>query len=196
MTKEDIIRVKVSQVTKLEVSPFIGEDYLKIDRKKRTIIAGSTSRVLMDTDTGEVEGITLMHKYKEVDRTTFVKLFINEVSALFELSKAGLKTFGYILGCLEINKDTVYIYFPDLMKYADWNSTKQVYRGLGELIANKIIAPSTKPNIWFINPNILFNGDRIAFVKEYRLKKEKPITKQLGAFPDEENNMSSATLHE
>jgi len=177
--------VKLSQTQKYETSPFVGQDYLKIDRQKRTIIAGSTNKILMDSTTGETEGITLMHKYKEVDKTTFVKLFVDEVSALFDLTKAGLKTFGYILSCLEPNKDTIYIYLPGLMEFAKWNSTKQVYRGLGELIANKIIAPSVMPNIWFINPNIVFNGDRIAFVKEYRLKKELPEPKQLRAFPED-----------
>jgi hypothetical protein len=43
---------------------------------------------------------------------------------------------------------------------------------LAELIGNEIIAMSDKPNIWYINPSVIFNGDRIAFIKEYNLKKD------------------------
>lgn len=177
---------KVSDSQKFKDNPFVADEYLKIDRGKRTIIAGNTNKLLMDKETGEIEGITLMHRYKEVDKTTFVKLYTTEISSLFELSKTGLKTFGYVLNNSEINKDTIYIFLPDLIAYAGWTSLKQAYRGLGELIANKIIAMSNRPNIWFINPNIFFNGDRIAFIKEYRLKETKESPKQIQAeFPSE-----------
>ena len=176
---------QVSKAQKFIENPFVGQDYLKLDKGKRTIIAGSTKKVLVDSETGETEGITLMHKYKEVDKTAFVKLFVDEVSSLFELSKTGLKTFGFVLQNLEINKDVIYIYIPDLMQYADWHTLKQAYKGLGELIANKIIAPSVKSNLWYVNPNVVFNGDRIAFVKEYRLKKPQEV-KQLNAFSKED----------
>jgi hypothetical protein len=64
-----------------------------------------------------------------------------------------------------------------MCSFCGWSTTTQVYLGLGELIKNKIIAPSVNSNLWFINPNVIFNGDRIAFIKEYKLKQ----TKNLGA---------------
>jgi len=189
---------KVSETKKFTNNPFLNNNgnFVKLDRGKKTIIAGSTKKIIVDSETGEMEGVTIMHKYKEVDRSAFIKFFVEEISALFGLTKTGLKTFGYILTCLRINNDSIYIHIPKLMIYAKWGSSVMAYRGLGELIANKIIAPSVEPNIWFINPNIVFNGDRIAFVKELLIKKEVPLPKQLEAFPEDENNMSSATLHE
>lgn len=177
--------VKMSETQKYTKNPFVGQDYLKIDKGTKQILAGATNKLLVNSETGETEGITMMHRYKEVDKTTFVKLYVGEVGALFELTKTGLKTFGFVLTCLKINEDTIYIYMPDLISYAGWKSLKQAYRGIGELIHNKIIAPSTKPNIWYINPNIVFNGDRIAFIKEYRLKHDKKPVKQLTAFPED-----------
>lgn len=178
--------LKLSDNQKFKENPFLGQDYLKIERGTRTVIAGSTRKMLMDSDTGEMEGITLIHKTKEVDKTQFVKLFLGEVGALFDLSKAGLKTFGYILQCLKPNEDDVYVYMPDFMDYAGWASHSQAYRGLGELLANKIIAVSVRPGFFYINPNIVFNGDRIAFIKEYRMKQPKPQVKQLKAFEGQE----------
>lgn len=142
-----------------------------MDKGKKQIIVGGTHKVLVDTNTGDSEDITFFHRYKEVDKDKFVKLFVNEVQALFDLSKTGLKVFGYVLQSLKINQDLIYIDIEDARNYCGYKSKKQVYKGLSELIGNKIIAMSKRTSLWYINPKIVFNGDRIAFVKEYRLKK-------------------------
>lgn len=170
--------IKISKAEKYSKNPFLKDDIITINTGKKQIIAGSTKQVLLNSETGEVEGITLLHKYKEVDKEHFVKLFVNEVQALFDLSRTGLKVFGFVLNCLRINTDEVYINYKQLMEYCGYKQPNQVYKGLGELMANKIIAMSKNSNIWYINPNIVFNGDRIAFVKEYRLKKTKELPLQ------------------
>jgi hypothetical protein len=72
-----------------------------------------------------------------------------------------------------MNEAQIYLNIHKLVEYAEWTNTTQAYKGLGELIANSIIAPSCQPNIWFINPNVIFNGDRIAFIREFRMKEKK-----------------------
>ncbi len=67
------------------------------------------------------------------------------------------------------------------MAYCGYKSKMQCYRGLGELLANKIIAMSDQPNLWFINPKIVFNGDRIAFIKQYKITENNKKGKQLTA---------------
>ena len=62
-----------------------------------------------------------------------------------------------------------------MKEFCGWAKTSQVYLGIGELMANKIIAQSVNPNLWYINPNVIFNGDRIAFIKEYSLKQTKKL---------------------
>ncbi|MDK7255130.1 hypothetical protein QP437_09695, partial [Haemophilus sp. UMB1048] len=47
------------------------------------------------------------------------------------------------------------------------------YRGLKELLEKKMIAKSVKKYIFYINPAIVFNGDRARFVKEIRIKEEE-----------------------
>lgn len=170
---------KVSKAVKHKKNPFIGDSYLKIDRGNKSVIVGGTKQVLVNTENGETEGIALLHKYKQVDKTQFVKLFVNEVQALFDLTKTGLKVFGYVLQSMKINGDDIYIHIPELQEFCGYKTTKQVYKGLAELIANQIIAKSEKANIWYINPNVVFNGDRIAFIKEYRMKEKAAVGEQL-----------------
>ncbi|MBC9222158.1 hypothetical protein IBK32_10680, partial [Escherichia coli] len=43
--------------------------------------------------------------------------------------------------------------------------------GLAELEAAKIIAKHLRPGWYFINPNFIFNGDRIAFTTVIERKK-------------------------
>jgi hypothetical protein len=46
------------------------------------------------------------------------------------------------------------------------------YRGIKELIEKRIIAKTNEKNWYFINPAIVFNGDRARFVSEIIKKKE------------------------
>jgi hypothetical protein len=46
-----------------------------------------------------------------------------------------------------------------------------LYRGLNELIKNKIIARCLRDGEYFINPSFVFNGDRIVFQTTIEKKK-------------------------
>jgi len=43
-------------------------------------------------------------------------------------------------------------------------------RGMSELLAKEIMYESLEPFFYFINVNYLFNGERLAFVREYWVK--------------------------
>jgi hypothetical protein len=166
---------RVTTTKKFKENPFLEEGVLTIKKGRSTVIAGRTKKVMLDVETGEAEGLVLLHKYKEVDKDQFIKLYLGEIRSLFDLSKTGLKAFGYVISCMRINDAEIYLNVTAMTEFCQWTATVQAYKGLGELIANKIIAPSVQPNLWFINPNVIFNGDRIAFIKEYRLKQTKKI---------------------
>lgn len=178
-------RLSLKEAIKHTKNPFIEEPYFKMETKRQTIIAGSSNKLIVDPETGVAEGITLIHKFKEVDTNQFVKIYLAEIKSLFELSKAGLKTFAYVLHCLKINEAEAYINIPELMEYCQYKQSNQAYRGLGELMANKIIAMSKRVNIWYVNPNFIFNGDRVAFIRQYKIKNKKKEPEQLPMFKDE-----------
>jgi hypothetical protein len=172
--------IKVSEAIKHNHNPFLDHNVITIDKGRKSLIIGSTKDVLVNVETSEIQAVTMLHKYKEVDKEEFVKFYKSEISSLFDLTKPGLKVFGYLLNKLPQNDCEVYLYMPELMEYCGYRQKNLVYKGLSELIGANIIAMSYKSNIWYINPKIIFNGDRIAFVKEYRIS-NKPKALQLKA---------------
>ena len=74
----------------------------------------------------------------------------------------------YLTTLLKPNKDEVYIFVPDVMEFCQWSSKPRVYKAIKELIKYEIIAPSWKPNIYYINPSVLFNGDKLILVQMYQ----------------------------
>ena len=174
------MQVKIRETERHHESPFIHEAVIKIDPKKRSVVIGNSEQLVVDTQTGEIKGIGMMHQFREVDREQFVKIYVKELDALFNLTKAGLRVLGYILKSMRINKDILYLHTKEVAKECGYKSQNQVVRGLIELTQNSVIAKSDQPNLWWINPNIIFNGDRIAFIKEYKIKQPKTINLQTG----------------
>lgn len=109
---------------------------------------------------------------QEVDKTQFVKLYINGVKAFRDLSSAGTKVFELLYSELQtrIGKDQVLLAFsaidPSIWSY----SRPTFYKGMKELIEKKFIAQSLIEGNYFVNPDYIWNGNRLAFVKEYRLR--------------------------
>lgn len=164
--------VKLAEAEKYKNNPFMGNDQIKLDVGKKSTVIGAGQKLMVDNQTGAVDDSVKMfyHKYRDVDRTQFVKLYVSEIASLFDMSKTALKILGYILGSLKPKKDELYIYLPELAEYCGYNTSRQLYRGLVELINNEVITQSIKPNMWFINPAYLFNGDRLVFIRDYRTK--------------------------
>lgn len=163
---------KVSEA-KYKENPFLGPEVLTIPRSKGVFKVGKSEKLIVDEKTGEIESIAAIYGYEERDKEGFKKIFVAGIRSMMDMSATGTKAFAFILDCLRINEATIYINIPKMAESCKWKTTSQCYSGLGELIANKIVAPSEEPNLWFINPKFVFNGDRLLFMKEYRIKKEK-----------------------
>jgi hypothetical protein len=112
-----------------------------------------------------------------VDKTQFIKLHVNGVKAFQGLSSAGTKMFEVIYYIMQENPrlDRFYLHFNTVQKYGSSMSLPTFKRGMSELIKKEFIFESIEPNIYFLNINYMFNGDRLAFIKEYRLSDE-PLT--------------------
>ncbi len=69
-------------------------------------------------------------------------------------------------------QDMFAFFLDDCLEYTQYKSDKSVYIGLASLLKSKIIARGPNENFYFINPMIVFNGDRVTFAKTY-VKKQK-----------------------
>lgn len=178
---------KVQEKVKYKENPFLNGLNITTKGKqvKVTPLGSNKDNIVVNQSTGEVQG-THVVSYKQVDDKEFVKLFTGNIALIFDLSSSGRKAFDMLLHVVQkeaIRKDLVYI---DDEVRADFTeehkvklATSTMYRGLENLVEKKILARSTRTNHYFINPSMIFNGDRLAFTKVIERKKESNKEKQV-----------------
>ena len=125
---------------------------------------------LVDNDTGAIAtSIAGFWETEEVDSAKFVKLFINGVKALKELTSAGTKVFEVLyLGVQNnIEKERIYMSFSSVNQDVTPMSESTYMRGMKELINKGFLAATPHVGMYWLNPDFIWNGDRLAFVKQY-----------------------------
>ncbi len=163
-------------------NPFIEEMMIPVGKKQiRVGLLGKDSNILVNTATGEERG-THVATYKKVDNEQFVKIFTQNIAMTFDLMSAGIKCFSLLLYQVQNNalsKDVVALDALALSEFLEAQEEAQkesdqpakklklsittMKRGLNELEKAKIIAKTMRQGFYYINPNFIFNGDRIAF---------------------------------
>lgn len=163
--------MKYKKVTNYETntkSPFIKE-LLEIEvSSRRRILAGKSPNMIVNSDTGEVEGVQTFAVLEKVDKEQFTKVFRQGLMGMFGLSKAGIKVFSFIASIAKPNKDEVIFEVDQCKEFTGYKTHQPIMTGLSELIQNNFIARSTKHYRYFINPSMFFNGSRVAFIKMYQ----------------------------
>lgn len=132
-------------------------------------------KAIIDTTTGEVEDVAEIVSVHRVDNEQFVKIFTSNLKQFFNLKPTTYRMVQVLLHQLgrARDRDTVYLNVSVAEQYfisTDQNpiSKASYYNAMRELIQKGFIAESTNPNLYWINPALFFNGDRVRFVKEYR----------------------------
>ncbi|AIO49463.1 hypothetical protein DM44_2677 [Burkholderia cepacia] len=136
----------------------------------------------------DLKSITLDFTTKRVvDKDQFIKIYIHSLPALSDLKNSTKILFQYILMSLseEVGKDRLYLSYGSYVEFVEKYplltkvSRATYFNCLNELIEKKILFKSTLTNIFFINIAYVFNGDRLRFITEYQLKKEKSLVDDL-----------------
>ena len=145
----------------------------EIKRNKRTRIGDDVKGFVVDTGSGEIlgRGGAFAYEWEEVDKERFVKLYLAGLKQATGLTKAGLVVFELVYNKLRENpgKDSVL-----LDALSSGLEARTYSRGLRELLDKEFIYRSTNPGMFFVNIRFMFNGDRLAFVKGYQLRKDQP----------------------
>lgn len=158
---------------KFKKNPFIFEDnenstlHWTLPTKTKKKIVGSSEMGVVNVVTGEVEGGNFLWTEKTIDEEQFAKIYLKEMHNLYGLKRTGLLALGFVFHKLEKDKDAVYIYYPEMQNYCNYKSIRTCYTGMKELVAHKFIAPSFMAGWWFINPKIIFNGNRLTLMTTY-----------------------------
>ena len=150
-------------------NPFIRGSLVQIKGRKKNYSVASGAMTLTDSK-GQVQG-TVQHSITRiVDDSQFVKVFADGVSGMYDLGRSGSKVFRFLFDEVQKNKnqDRIYLYFMDALE-DPWKIPKTTFfKGLAELLTKGFLAKSSNPNMFFLNPAMMWNGDRFKFVQEYQ----------------------------
>ena len=158
-----------------KINPFLEGMLIPVKGKQiKLSMLGRDDDVLINQSTGEVHG-THITTYKRVDGEQFVKLFTANIAMTFGLSPAGFKAFSVLVWIVQtraLARDEVDLDQYVLEDFLDSHVNREpplrlsvatFRRGLNELEDAQIIAKTLRKGRYFINPNFIFNGDRVAF---------------------------------
>jgi hypothetical protein len=161
-------------------------------RTKRIEVPGGKASVIVDNTTGELRGIGGMGIWwnEEVDKGRFVKLFLEGIKQAAGLSKAGMMVFEVVYNQIRDNpgKDKIELNYYLACKYGLEMPERTFRHGLRQLLEKEFIYESMVSDVFFVNIRYMFNGDRLAFVRTYHVKKpadqeELPLEAALPALP-------------
>lgn len=159
-------------------------------RARKRQIGDEHKGMVINTGTGEILGAggAVAYEFEEVDQERFVKLFLDGLKQAAGLSKSGLMVFEIVYqhvrqnpnnDKVELNFFTANETIPDL--------TDRTYRrGLRELLDKEFLFRSPSEGVFFVNIRYMFNGDRLAFVKAYKMKGGTSSDRQLSLLPPDD----------
>lgn len=162
-------------LVRYKTNPFLDDMIVPVKGQKVQISKlGKDNNILVNQSTGEIHG-THVTTYRKVDSEQFVKLFTANIALTFQLSSAGIKAFGVLLWVVQnkaLSKDEVDLDSFVLDEFCELHKDSEpplrlslptFKRGITELEKAQIIAKTIRKGRYFINPNFVFNGDRVAF---------------------------------
>jgi hypothetical protein len=167
----------ITKYAKNRENPFLEQAVEQVNRnivKKYKTASKTGEKAILkayDESTGEVLGHTQFIRQIEVDEEQFTKVYLSQFSAFWELKTQAIKVFGYIMNQLQPKKDLFMFFVDECMEFTGYKSEKSIYIGIASLLEQGIIARGRTDSLYFINPMVAFNGDRLTFAKTYIKKK-------------------------
>lgn len=143
-----------------EYNPFLDKVKLK-EKTQITKIADAPDKKIVDKDGKTVENVSVVYAEEHsYDRTKFIKVYHGDLDFLNDLSKIGIKLFTYIIKNLRWNQDTILFNVKLFCEETGYKNTNKVYIGMKELEKAELLAKHSIPNVYWINPSIIYNGER------------------------------------
>lgn len=159
-------------------NPFLHEAVENINIVKRQQLIRSRDRKeiqMIVNQEGEVEGYSTFMRFIEIEEERFAKVYLSQFENFWELSKPSIRVFGYIMKKLIPRKDEFPFDMEECLEYTRYSSERSVFEGIAGLIESAIIARGRNPYTYFINPLVVFNGDRVTFAKTFLKKKATQV---------------------
>lgn len=171
---------------KFKQNPFIDDQLLnQLAGQKNVYYTQLTQSSLLDLQTGEIDPAKVqIVKQVRADKEQFVKLYTTHLKAFFELSTTAYKVLHYVLYEIQnnaINSDEVYLSLVKAQIFFEEQGSKigssSFYKAMKELVEKLFLAETISQNIYYINPKLFFNGDRVEFITRFMVEDKKTISK-------------------
>lgn len=174
-------KIKLSKQQTFTENPFIEKAIEEISentkRSYRWLRGNKLVQQYVENEDGQIIAHAAFFQQIELDEKQFAKLYLSQLGVFFDLSKPAIRVFTYILSVLQPRSDRVYINLKEAMKYTGYKDENSIISGLAVLCDKGFIARSEVYYMYFINPMVFFNGNRITFARTYIRKREKTIKK-------------------
>ncbi len=158
-------------------NPFVKGLYA-MKRGKKTVAIASKDYGLYDKGTGEIQleenqrlrGFIGMQRI--VDKDEFVKIFLGGLAKYLELSQLGQTVLTFLFHAAKIGDDRILFEVRACMEFIK-RSEATCWRGIGELLNKEFIARTETANVYYINVNLFYKGDRYTLFDDVILRGSK-----------------------
>ena len=165
--------IKIKEAKEYSENPFLRDLNIPIVPKSDMYV--SKDKNIVNIKTGEVDDdVLLTGKRRYVDGEQFVKIFVKEMNAIFDLSKASQKVFAHMLSKVTYN-DLLILNIEECLEKTGYRSKGPIFKSLAELIQKEFIAKTKNQFVYWINPKLFYRGDRLVVIREYRKAKKNKI---------------------
>lgn len=170
------VQTSLSNAPIFEFNPFMENPELtELKAIGRVTRSKAQTGEVFKPETGEAMGkVDGYYSRKEVEAEQFIKLYLQGTGRLSHLTSSGLAMFKalYVLMLPQHGKDKVAI-THELAKKRFGITTGMYFRGMTDLIHAGFIAKTDIAPFFWINPQCMFNGDRLRFVQDYDRKETR-----------------------
>lgn len=180
LTEQAMATQPLKTLTAYEENPFL--QAIEPAMKRRTEILYDGKQAVIHRDTGEVQEDQLaIARIKWVESEQFVKVYTANMAVFFDLNKPAQRVCEFMVDTISnpqfMGRDQIPLYYQSYVKFCEQGdkkgSNKQSFNtGMRELATKALIAKSAMRDHWFINPAVIFNGDRARFITEVRKKRK------------------------
>lgn len=152
-----------------DVSPFEFMLRRKLEdcSSNRVVKYGDTAYVDYNMYQNNLEARMVLRQ--KVDKEKFVKVYKDSIRYICKLSRTAQALLWYIMDVIPQDKAYVWIDNSSAKEVCNFKTTKSIINGTKELLEKNIIARSPIPKKFWVNPLVLFNGNRIVYAREYIL---------------------------
>lgn len=157
---------------KFEKNPFRANTVAEVEIGYKKTTFGTGNRI-NDTKTGEDLGEAAFQQVRVVDKSKFLMFYLAGQQVFWQLSAKAQKVLRLIFNEVSyraIGKDEIYLSWEIADKFFKNEGIKcgrsSYFAAIKELSEKMVIAESIRLNIWFINPVLIFNGNRATFVQK------------------------------